>query len=176
MRASLEQYHYMIAHSSIGFVGVGVSHRELIRQYAAAGARLTVRDKRPREALGAFGEELERLGVRLVCGPDYLADITEEVLFRTPGMKYHTPELDAARARGTAVTSEMELFFALCPCPVYAVTGSDGKTPAPPSSPRCSAAAAAPSTSGGTSAPRCCRSSAASLQTMWRWWSSPASS
>ena len=128
MRASLEQYHYMIAHSSIGFVGVGVSHRELIRQYAAAGARLTVRDKRPREALGAFGEELERLGVRLVCGPDYLADITEEVLFRTPGMKYHTPELDAARARGTAVTSEMELFFALCPCPVYAVTGSDGKT------------------------------------------------
>ena len=43
-------------------------------------------------------------------------------------MKYHTPELDAARARGTAVTSEMELFFALCPCPVYAVTGSDGKT------------------------------------------------
>ena len=51
MRASLEQYHYMIAHSSIGFVGVGVSHRELIRQYAAAGARLTVRDKRPKEAL-----------------------------------------------------------------------------------------------------------------------------
>ena len=176
MRASLEQYHYMIAHSSIGFVGVGVSHRELIRQYAAAGARLTVRDKRPKEALGAFGEELERLGVRLVCGPDYLADITEEVLFRTPGMKYHTPELDAARARGTAVTSEMELFFARCPCPVYAVTGSDGKTTSTTLIAEMLRRSGRTVHLGGTSAPRCCRSSAASLQTMWRWWSSPASS
>ena len=43
-------------------------------------------------------------------------------------MKFTLPELDAARARGAAVTSEMELFFDLCPCKIYAVTGSDGKT------------------------------------------------
>ena len=55
MRASLEQYHYMNRPFVHRLCRVGVSHRELIRQYAAAGARLTVRDKRPREALGAFG-------------------------------------------------------------------------------------------------------------------------
>src|SRR5699024_5829862 len=29
---------------------------------------------------------------------------------------------------GAEVTSEMELFFRLCPCEIVAVTGSDGKT------------------------------------------------
>lgn len=128
MKLTLEQYHTMIRTKHIGFIGVGVSHRDLIRQYAAAGARLTVRDRRSLEQLGDFGQELVRLGVRLCLGQDYLSDITEEVLFRTPGMKYFTPELTQARRRGVAVTSEMELFFALCPCPIFGITGSDGKT------------------------------------------------
>ena len=93
MKLTLEQYHSMIKTRSIGFIGVGVSHRELIRQYAAAGARLTVRDRRSLEELGDFGRELTQMGVRLMLGADYLRDITEEVLFRTPGMKFYTPEL-----------------------------------------------------------------------------------
>lgn len=43
-------------------------------------------------------------------------------------MPYLLPELQKARANGVAVTSEMEVFFDLCPCKIYAVTGSDGKT------------------------------------------------
>ena len=43
-------------------------------------------------------------------------------------MNYLTPALQQARESGVAVTSEMELFFELCPCKIYAVTGSDGKT------------------------------------------------
>ena len=30
--------------------------------------------------------------------------------------------------KGVVITSEMEVFFDLCPCKIYAVTGSDGKT------------------------------------------------
>ena len=36
--------------------------------------------------------------------------------------------LEKARQEGAVITSEMELFFDLCPAPVIAVTGSDGKT------------------------------------------------
>ena len=50
------------------------------------------------------------------------------MIFRTPGLHPGHPALEAARARGAEVTSEMELFFRLCPCRLIGVTGSDGKT------------------------------------------------
>ena len=50
------------------------------------------------------------------------------MVFRTPGMHPANPALEALRSQGAVVTSEMEVFFQVCPCPVIAVTGSDGKT------------------------------------------------
>ena len=88
---------------------------------------VSARDRRTREALGKTGDDLEARGVALHLGETYLQNLDEDIIFRTPGMKFTLPELDAARARGAAVTSEMELFFDLCPCKIYAVTGSDGK-------------------------------------------------
>lgn len=87
-----------------------------------------MRDKREAEALGEDGAHLKQLGARLICGAGYLENIDEDMLFRTPGVPYLLPELQAAKSRGVAVTSEMEVFFDLCPCKIYAVTGSDGKT------------------------------------------------
>ena len=51
-----------------------------------------------------------------------------DVIFRTPGIHYNHPSLVQAREQGIPVTSEMEEFFKLCPAPIFAVTGSDGKT------------------------------------------------
>ena len=50
------------------------------------------------------------------------------MLFRTPGMHPGNPAIQALRDRGAKVTSEMEVFFEVCPCTLIAVTGSDGKT------------------------------------------------
>lgn len=112
----------------VAFCGIGGSNLPLIRSFPEKGALVTARDKRSREQLGALAEELEALGVRLILGEGYLDSLTEDIIFRTPGMRFTQPELEAARARGSAVTSEMEVFFDLCPCPIWAVTGSDGKT------------------------------------------------
>ena len=38
------------------------------------------------------------------------------------------PQLLAAQRQGSTLTSEMEVFFQVCPCHMIAVTGSDGKT------------------------------------------------
>lgn len=112
----------------VTFCGIGRSHMPLIVMFRASGAIVTARDRRSFQELGENGQTLRELGVELVLGKDYLQNLNEDVIFRTPGMPFHLPELEAARRRGQAVTSEMEVFFRLCPCKIYAVTGSDGKT------------------------------------------------
>jgi UDP-N-acetylmuramoylalanine--D-glutamate ligase len=41
---------------------------------------------------------------------------------------WDSPLLDAARERGLEVSSEIDLFFKLCPAPIVGVTGTNGKT------------------------------------------------
>ncbi len=125
---NLQQFFEFIHGKTVTFCGIGRSHLPLIQLFQKKGALVSARDKRSLEELGDNGKLLQSLGVRLVLGEDYLQDLNEEIIFRTPGMKYHLPQLEAARKAGSAVTSEMEVFFELCPCKIYAVTGSDGKT------------------------------------------------
>lgn len=122
------EFYASLSGKRITFVGVGRSNLPLIEQFKAYGAAVSVRDKRSEAALGEDGEALKKLGAKLICGEDYLESIDEDMLFRAPGVPYLLPELQKARANGVAVTSEMEVFFDLCPCKIYAVTGSDGKT------------------------------------------------
>ena len=112
----------------VAFCGIGRSHMPLMKLFKSHGAIVSARDRRSFQELGENGQILRDLGVELILGKDYLHDLTEDIIFRTPGMRFHLPELEAARRRGQTVTSEMEVFFKLCPCKIYAVTGSDGKT------------------------------------------------
>ena len=123
-----QQFFRYLKGKTVAFCGVGRTHMPLIKLFQEKGAVVTVRDQRPLEKLGENGEVLQSLGVELRLGEDYLQDLNEDIIFRTPGMRYHLPQLEEARARGCAVTSELELFFRLCPCKIYGVTGSDGKT------------------------------------------------
>lgn len=123
-----EEYLASLQNKTVAVIGIGVSNRPLIELLLSRGVAVTACDKKDRTALGALAEELEEKGCRLRLGPDYLRDLTEDVIFRTPGMRPDLPELTAAVKRGSKLTSEMEVFFEVCPCPILAVTGSDGKT------------------------------------------------
>lgn len=112
----------------IAFCGAGISNTPLILSFLQQGARVYVCDRRSREQLGELADKLEQAGAELRLGEGYLEQLEVEIIFRTPGMSFHLPELEAARKRGIAVTSEMEVFFDLCPATIFAVTGSDGKT------------------------------------------------
>ena len=125
---TLQEYVDSIRDKRIAVLGIGVSNTPLIRLLLTNGCDVTACDRRSFEALGAVGEELKALGAKFKLGEDYLEDLDQDIIFRTPGLMPFDPHLEAAKARGSELTSEMELFFRLCPCKIIAVTGSDGKT------------------------------------------------
>ena len=129
MKTTAQEFFAGLKGKNISVIGVGVSNNDLIRRFAREGANVTLRDGRGRDQLGELCAELETLGVTLQLGEGYLDGLNDaDMVVRAPGVYFNKPELVEARRAGVPVTSEMELFLELCPCPVYAVTGSDGKT------------------------------------------------
>ena len=78
--------------------------------------------------MGQNGIKAKEYGAELLLGENYLSEIDADIVFRSPGTPFYKDELVALRNKGVVLTSEMEVFFDLCPCRIIAVTGSDGKT------------------------------------------------
>jgi UDP-N-acetylmuramoylalanine--D-glutamate ligase len=125
---NIEDYKKSVKNKKIAVIGIGISNRPLIKFLKEAGADVTAYDKRTKEELGEIYKEMEEIGVRTVLGENYLDNLEGEIIFKTPGLRFDNPALLEAEKKGAKVTSEMEVFFDVCPCRIIAVTGSDGKT------------------------------------------------
>ena len=123
-----KQFFETIKGKKIAMCGIGISNTPLILDFLSKGAKVYACDRRSRQMIGSLADELESKGAELRLGEGYLNNLEVDIIFRTPGMNWNLPELDEARKKGIAVTSEMEVFFDLCPATIFAVTGSDGKT------------------------------------------------
>lgn len=125
---TLNEYVNSIKDKRIAVIGAGVSNTPLIRLLLSCGCDVTVCDARSLGDMGMDGLELINMGAKLRLGAGYLDKLDHDVIFRTPGLMPFDEHLEAAAARGSVITSEMEVFFALCSCRTIAITGSDGKT------------------------------------------------
>lgn len=128
MDKRIENFFKSMNGKKIAFCGIGTSNLPLIELFIKYGASVTACDRRTREQLGDSADVAQKAGAKLSLGDDYLKNLDVDIVFRTPGMRYYMDELVGMRNRGVVVTSEMEVFFDLCPCKIYAITGSDGKT------------------------------------------------
>lgn len=128
MDKRIENFFKSMNGKKIAFCGIGTSNLPLIELFIKYGASVTACDRRTREQLGDSADVAQKSGAKLSLGDDYLKNLDVDIVFRTPGMRYYMDELVEMRNRGVVVTSEMEVFFDLCPCKIYAITGSDGKT------------------------------------------------
>ena len=128
MISAFERFFTALRGKKIAVLGLGVSNRPLVRLLLEFGCSVTGCDRTPREKLDAEVLELEKSGCALSLGEGYLEGVEADVLFRTPGMHPGHPAIRALADKGAQVTSEMEVFFEVCPCQLIAVTGSDGKT------------------------------------------------
>jgi len=128
MNTAFETYFTALRGKKIAVLGLGVSNRPLVRLLLEFGCDVTGCDRTPREKLDKEVLDLEAASYKLRCGDTYLDGVEADVLFRTPGMHPGNPAIRALADQGAYVTSEMEVFFEVCPCNLIAVTGSDGKT------------------------------------------------
>jgi len=128
MVSAFETYFHALKGRKIAVLGLGVSNRPLVRLLLEFGCDVTGCDRAPREKLDAEVLALEAAGCKLRLGDTYLEGVEADIVFRTPGMHPGNPAIQALRNRGAEITSEMEVFFEVCPCSLIAVTGSDGKT------------------------------------------------
>lgn len=124
----LDEFKQSVNGKNITVIGIGISNLPLIKYLVSLGASVTACDKRSKDDLGDNYTELENLGIKFNLGENYLQNLSGDIIFKTPGMRYDVPELIAAKENGSKVTSEMEVFFDVCPSHIIAVTGSDGKT------------------------------------------------
>ena len=131
MQKDQQKLAQLIQGKKVAFIGAGVSHKTLIKEFVELGAHVTLCDqKKSVEDFGDYAATIRDLGIDLSLGENYLDGFKgQDIIMRTPGfVGYFEKPLQDAMAAGTMVTSEVELFFDFCPCEIVAVTGSDGKT------------------------------------------------
>lgn len=128
MNNKVNSFFNSIVNKKVCFLGIGVSNIPLIEMFAQKGAIVSACDKQSFENLGDNAVRAQNAGADLILGEDYLNNISTDILFRSPGTPFYKKELVDLKNKGVVITSEMEVFFDLCPCKIIAITGSDGKT------------------------------------------------
>ncbi len=125
MNALFESYFEKLRDKRVAVVGLGVSNVPLIHLLRERDIEVICCDKNKSKDYA----ELVEMGAILSLGEDYLDPVPDcDVIFRSPGIRPDLPQFLEAVNKGAVLTSEMEAFFEVCPCPIIAVTGSDGKT------------------------------------------------
>lgn len=131
MNEKAKQYFDNLKGKKVAFVGMGVANVPCAEFLAKLGIDVYACDKRDKEYIGIdICKRLEELGVNFSLGDDYLSVLPKmDLVFRSHGiLPFQNPWIGECIERGQKVTTEMEVFFNLCPSKIIAVTGSNGKT------------------------------------------------
>lgn len=120
-----------LENKKVAFVGMGVANTPCAEFLAKKGVEVYACDKRDKDYIGKETcDKLESLGVKFSLGDNYLDILPQmDVVFRSHGiLPFQNSWIGECIKRGQIVTTEMEVFFKYCPCKIFAITGSNGKT------------------------------------------------
>ena len=131
MTDKVKEYLDSLKDKKVAFVGMGVANVPCAEWLAEHGVEVYACDKRDREYIGTdICSRLDALGVKFSLGENYLDILPEmDIVFRSHGiLPFQNKWIGECIERGQKVTTEMEVFFRLCPAKIIGVTGSNGKT------------------------------------------------
>lgn len=106
--------------------GSGIS---AARFFCRQGARVTVTDLKSRKELGPSIKELKGMKIKYILGKHRVADFKgADIVIKNPGMRRESKYLQAAKAAGVRIESDMTIFFRHCPAEIIGITGTRGKS------------------------------------------------
>jgi len=110
-------------------LGAGVSGRAVSKILRQQGAGVLLSDAKETAAFNCDFSELTSCGVELALGRQDQALLTGvDYVVLSPGVSIYSPLVEQAKQQGLLVLSEIEVAYQLCPAPIIAITGTNGKT------------------------------------------------
>jgi len=96
---------------------------------AARGARVTATDSRSEREIGEAASQARDAGVKVELGGHNESTFAQQdFIIPSPGVPADSPLLQAARAQGVTIWSEIELAYRFRQGKLIGITGSNGKT------------------------------------------------
>lgn len=113
------------ASRSFSVLGAAKSGIAAANVLARLGADVLLSDKKSEHEMASLAGQLDAR-VKLTFGKNEVRP--GDIVVISPGIAPHTSAFAEASELGSAVWSEVELFYRLCPAPIVAITGTDGKS------------------------------------------------
>ncbi len=110
-------------------LGLARSGQAVAKLFHELGALVTVNDKKDRSVCPE-ADPLEAMGISVICGEHPASLIHKDValVVKNPGIPYHIEPIQHALQLGIEIVTEVEVAYAISPCPIIGITGSNGKT------------------------------------------------
>ena len=113
----------------VAVVGLARSGVAAVHLLQAAGAVVTVADRKERAELLGVLNTIEESAIDVVLGNSYETALAmAELVVISPGVPYRMEALERVRRRGVKVISELDLASRFMPVPILALTGTNGKS------------------------------------------------
>ena len=109
----------------VGFFGLGASNIALLSHLPLKNCCVILRSDRP------IDRSIIPSGINVSAiyeGKAACEEINEDILFFSPSVRRDRVGLEEAKRRGVIFSSDAELFFSENKKPIFAITGSDGKS------------------------------------------------
>jgi UDP-N-acetylmuramoylalanine--D-glutamate ligase len=118
-----------LAGARVTVMGLARSGIAACRLLQAAGARVTVADRKESVELTSALGAIDRDHVGVTVGARYESSLDEaDLVVISPGVPYRLAPLEIVRRRGVKVISELELASQFIRSPLLAITGTNGKS------------------------------------------------
>ncbi len=111
-------------------LGLAKSGEAAAKLLCKHGVHVVVNERRPLNDVEDTVQSLEEMGVRCICGghPEDLLNENFDFVVKNPGIPYTLPLLIEAEKKGIPIYTEIEIASWVTDSPIYAITGSNGKT------------------------------------------------